>query len=283
MQVRFWGTRGSIATPGPGTLRYGGNTACLEVRSVAGALIVIDCGTGACGLGRSLLATAAGQAVRGHILIGHTHWDHIQGLPFFAPLFVPGGEWDIYGPRGLAQILARHPGRPDAVHLLPSDPGAAWRPHPLPRSGRGCVRGGRCADPYRIPQPPGSHLGLPARGRRACLVYASDHEPYARRLACGDGQFDGRDGRHAAFLAGADLVVHDAQYTAAEYPTKMGWGHSTGEYAAAASYAAGARRLALIHHDPLRDDASLDQVLAALRAWVAGRSWPLEVMCGGRR
>jgi phosphoribosyl 1,2-cyclic phosphodiesterase len=104
MRVRFWGTRGSIATPGPSTLRYGGNTACVEVRSESDTLVVLDCGTGAHSLGRSLL-DGARRPLRGHILISHTHWDHIQGLPFFAPLFVPGGEWDIYGPRGLAQSL----------------------------------------------------------------------------------------------------------------------------------------------------------------------------------
>src|SRR5688572_1671274 len=103
MLVRFWGTRGSIATPGPGTLRYGGNTACVEVRSAAGTLVVLDGGTGLRGLGQAL--ARGGRPLRGHLLISHTHWDHIQGIPFFAPLFVPGDEWDIYGPHGLAEGL----------------------------------------------------------------------------------------------------------------------------------------------------------------------------------
>ena len=104
MRVRFWGTRGSIATPGEGTVRYGGNTSCVEVRSASGTLMVLDCGTGARNLGQTLMA-AGPLPLRGHILIGHTHWDHIQGLPFFAPLFVPGNEWDIYAPRGFEQSL----------------------------------------------------------------------------------------------------------------------------------------------------------------------------------
>src|SRR5262245_50262924 len=99
MLVRFWGTRGSIATPGGATLRYGGNTSCVEVNSDAGDIILIDAGTGAHALGRSLMER--GRAQRGHILISHTHWDHIQGLPFFAPLFAPGADWRIYGPRSL--------------------------------------------------------------------------------------------------------------------------------------------------------------------------------------
>src|SRR3712207_555539 len=104
MRVRFWGTRGSIPKSGPDFLRYGGNTACVEVRSDAGTLIVIDCGTGAHDLGQELVASD-GAGRRGHLLISHTHWDHIQGLPFFAPLFSPGNSWDVYGPRGVKQSL----------------------------------------------------------------------------------------------------------------------------------------------------------------------------------
>ena len=97
MRVQFWGTRGSIAKPGPSTARYGGNTSCIEVRSALGTLVIVDCGTGGHSLGQNLMSAGA-KGLRGHILISHTHWDHIQGIPFFAPLFVPGNEWDIYGP-----------------------------------------------------------------------------------------------------------------------------------------------------------------------------------------
>jgi phosphoribosyl 1,2-cyclic phosphodiesterase len=102
MQVRFWGTRGSIAKPGPSTLRYGGNTSCVELRSESGTLVVFDCGTGAHALGESLVREFGGPT-RGHLLISHTHWDHIQGIPFFAPFFQAGSEWDIYGPKGLRE------------------------------------------------------------------------------------------------------------------------------------------------------------------------------------
>src|SRR6516162_5816256 len=104
MRVQFWGTRGSIAKPGSSTARYGGNTSCIEVRSESGTLVILDCGTGAHSLGQNLLQ-AGGKGLRGHILISRTHWDHIQGIPFFGPLFVPGNEWHIYGPKGLHQSM----------------------------------------------------------------------------------------------------------------------------------------------------------------------------------
>ena len=102
LKVRFWGTRGSIAKPGPTTARYGGNTSCIEVRSSRGTLVVIDCGTGSHGLGQALVSAGT---KRGCLLISHTHWDHIQGLPFFAPLFDHTNEWDICGPKGLSGSL----------------------------------------------------------------------------------------------------------------------------------------------------------------------------------
>ena len=104
MRVRFWGTRGSIPTPGPTTLRYGGNTSCVEIDPGDGSHIVIDCGTGAAALGAALMR-AGERPLRGRLLISHAHWDHIQGLPFFGPLFVVGNEWDVYAPHGFLQSV----------------------------------------------------------------------------------------------------------------------------------------------------------------------------------
>jgi ribonuclease BN (tRNA processing enzyme) len=264
MHVRFFGTRGSIATPGPHTLRYGGNTSCIEVRSNAGTLIVLDMGTGAAVLGRELLAR--GGPLRGHILISHTHWDHIQGIPFFTPLFMPGCEWDIYAPRGFGQTLRdtlagqmQYSYFPVGIDQL----GATIRYHELVEGG---LRIGDVEVTSRYLNHPALTLGYRMEADGVSVVYACDHEPHSRALATGTGEISGEDHRHAEFLAGADLVVHDAQYLASEYPQKVGWGHSTVEYALAVARSAGVKQLALTHHDPKRDDAAIDALIDKLRA-----------------
>ncbi len=277
MRLRFWGTRGSIPKAGPGTVRYGGNTSCVEMRSRAGTLLVLDSGTGAHGLGQAL-AAARTAPHRGHMLITHTHWDHIQGFPFFAPLFMPGDEWDVYAPRGLRESLrdALAGQMQDIYFPVNLEQFAATvRYHDL-------VEGVFAIEDIRVTARYLNHTAL-ALGYRlevdgVTVVYSTDHEPHSRRLADGDAtELVGEDRRHMEFLAGADLVIHDAQYTAAEYPAKIGWGHSTVESVVAVACAAGAGRLALYHHDPLRDDDSLDKVVAAARRQAADAGAELDV------
>jgi ribonuclease BN (tRNA processing enzyme) len=264
MRVRFFGTRGSIATPGSHTLRYGGNTSCAEVQSSAGTLVILDMGTGAAVLGRELMAR--GAPLRGHILISHTHWDHIQGIPFFAPLFVPGFEWDIYGPRGLGQSLRQTlAGQMQSTYfpVTLEQLGATIRYRELVE---GRLRIGDIEVTCRYLNHPALALGYRLEADGAALVYACDHEPHSQVLATGVGDFAGEDRRHAEFLAGADLVVHDAQYQASEYPQKIGWGHSTIEYACAVARLAKVGQLALTHHDPMRDDAAIDALVDSIRS-----------------
>jgi phosphoribosyl 1,2-cyclic phosphodiesterase len=264
MHVRFFGTRGSIATPGPNTLRYGGNTSCVEVRSNSGTLIVLDMGTGAVVLGRELMAR--GGPVCGHVLISHTHWDHIQGIPFFAPLSVPGNEWDIYAPRGFGQTLRDTLGGQMQYSYFPvglEQLGATIRYHELVE---GWLRIGDVEVTSRYLNHPVLTLGYRLEADGVAVVYACDHEPHSRMLATGSGDIFGEDRRYAEFLAGADLVVHDAQYLASEYPQKVGWGHSTVEYALAVARSAGVKQLALTHHDPRRDDAAIDDIVQSLHS-----------------
>jgi phosphoribosyl 1,2-cyclic phosphodiesterase/DNA-binding response OmpR family regulator len=276
MQVRFWGTRGSIATPGAATVRYGGNTSCVEVRSYAGDIVLIDCGTGAHALGQMLLKEM--KPCSGHILISHTHWDHIQGVPFFAPLFVPGNEWHIYGPRGLGKSLRdvfagqmEYTYFPVALNAF----AATLHFHEV-------VEGGFAIGNMRIAthylNHPALTVGYRLEADGASLVYASDHEPHSAEAAHGHAAaVEGRDIAHADFMRDADLVIHDAQYTAAEYDAKIGWGHSTMEYAINAAIAANVKHLALFHHDPSRTDDAVDKLLDAARIRVAQAGSTLEV------
>jgi ribonuclease BN (tRNA processing enzyme) len=268
MKVRFRGTRGSIAKPGPLTARYGGNTSCIEVRSSRGTLIVIDCGTGSHGLGQALVAEGV---TRGCLLISHTHWDHIQGLPFFAPLFDPTSEWDICGPKGVSGSLRETlAGQMESTYfpVALESLGATIRYWDL-------LQGSFQVDDIRVST---HHLNHPAltlayrlEADGASIVYACDHEVYSHAAAEGNVRLEGPDLRHAEFAAGADLLIHDAQYTAAEYPAKVNWGHSTVEYAMLVAREAGVRQLALTHHDPLRTDDQIDQIVenaqATMRAY----------------
>jgi len=264
MKVKFWGTRGSFAKPGPQTVRYGGNTSCVEIVSDLGTRIVIDCGTGAHELGQSI--AREGVPVRGHMLISHTHWDHIQGFPFFAPFFIPGNEWDIYAPQGFGETLRDTLSGQMEYTYFPVTLEAFAATLRYNNLGEGHFRIGDVSVWTHYLNHPALTIGFRIEADGARVVYACDHEPHSRQLADGTGTIEGQDLQHAQFLEDADLVIHDAQYVAAEYPAKTGWGHSTVEYAIQIARFANVRRLALTHHDPTRSDDQVDEVLARIRA-----------------
>ncbi|HEY3115171.1 MAG TPA: response regulator [Chloroflexota bacterium] len=283
MQARFWGTRGSIARPGQATVQYGGNTSCVEVRSASGTIIVLDCGTGAHDLGRDLVASGANH---GHLLISHTHWDHIQGFPFFGPLFTPNNEWEIYGPGATGQHLEGILAGQMEYTYFPVTLGelsAAIHFHDL---GEGTFQLGDIEVTTRYLNHPAVALGYRMEVGGVVIVYATDHEAHSRKQAeAGETPRAGatpaiihtEDLKHAEFLSGADLVIHDSQYTAAEYPNKVGWGHSTVEYVVDECIAAGVKQLALFHHDPIRHDDAVKDILAVCEARVRQWEAPLKV------
>jgi CheY-like chemotaxis protein len=285
MRVRFWGTRGSIATPGPGTVRFGGNTSCVEVITSSGARFMLDCGTGARPLGVELVANAP-RPITVNILLGHTHWDHIQGFPFFAPLFVRGSRIAVYAPQGghrsLTAVLAgqmEFTYFPVALDQL----SAELVCHDLSECTRD-IAGVRVSTHYL--NHPAVTLGYRIEADGIALVYLCDHEPFSTtlwRAGAEPGKLDSilhaGDRGHAQFMQGADLVIHDAQYTPEEYAAKKNWGHSTYEYAVELAAAADVRRLALMHHDPSHDDAFLARMEESVRKLAADRDSSVEVMC----
>jgi phosphoribosyl 1,2-cyclic phosphodiesterase len=251
MRLRFWGTRGSVPTPGPRTIRYGGNTPCVEVRTATGGLIILDAGTGMRELGRSLVGVADDAdgedripgrgAIDADVFLTHAHWDHVQGIPFFAPIYQAGNRFTIWGsgtlPAGLDQVVR---------DLMTQHPGGAL--------------GYRFSD--------GTEIG-------GSFVYISDNE-----LGSSESYSSAPDwkARLVEFTRGATLLVHDATYTAFEYERHRGWGHSTYDDAVELALSAGVQQLVLFHHKPERSDDEVDACLANCRALVAARGSRLEVV-----
>ena len=285
MRARFWGTRGSIATPGPGTVRYGGNTSCVEVTTDGGACFILDCGTGARALGAALMAGIS-KPISATILLSHTHWDHIQGFPFFGPLFVPGNRITVCGPEGSGRSLREVLLGQMEFTYFPIEIGQLPATITFRELGEGTheIGGARIVAQYL--HHPAMTLGYRIEADGAAVVYLCDHEPFAETLwhdkpAPDHAESIVHDGdrRHARFMAGAGLVVHDAQYTPEEYPAKKNWGHSTYEYAVGMAGAAGVRQIALTHHDPAHDDAFVEELEQRARAYAKELGYAIRVCC----
>ncbi len=281
MRVRFWGVRGSVPTPGPNTVKYGGNTACIEVRGPNDELLVIDAGTGLRELGNFLISNDLPKnPLNVNIFLSHTHWDHIQGFPFFAPAYVPSSVITFRGPvnaiggslkdivagqmqysyfpiklmdlRGKIEFIEI---KEQVIDLPPFEVSTCYLNHPILCLG------------YRI-----------SCGNKT-LVTLYDNEPFRNIFAEemeGKSDMEKSDYEEAIkeaeeavniqnkkvinFARNADLLIYDAQYTTEEYKTKIGWGHSTIDYAIDFGLTAKCKKLALFHHDPIRTDRELDSL-----------------------
>lgn len=254
MRVKFWGTRGTRPTPGRRTLRYGGNTTCVEVRDRDNNLLIVDSGSGIAELGATFGTTEPLQA---HLLITHTHLDHIQGFPFFLPAFVPGTHLTIVGPAGSAKSLqaafadqtdpAYFPVRlshmPAEMEFIERNPGETFEV------------GGLRITPHLLMHP------IPTFGYRidegqSRFSFATDNE-----LPMFVNGEIGTLKDLANWCRDSDLLVHDAQYSAEEYKTRVGYGHSSYEDALSLAGMAGAKELGFFHHDPLHSDADVDALI----------------------
>jgi phosphoribosyl 1,2-cyclic phosphodiesterase len=254
MKVTLWGTRGSLADAGPQTVRYGGNTACVEVEGGDGSVLVLDAGTGIRRLGTSLRPGLK----RVDVLLTHLHMDHIQGLGFFAPLYQAGVEVHIWGPpsalQGLRSRIARYmspPLFPVLIRDLPCD----LTIHDAPRETFQVNEFKISAD---LVTHPGPTMGFRIEERQATVTYLPDHEP-----ALGVQQFPlSRQWTSGCELAhNADMLIHDAQYSDEEYDSNIGWGHSTISQAVTFALMTRSRKLVTFHHDPSHDDTTLDALV----------------------
>jgi len=274
--VTFWGTRGSIPTPGAHTARYGGNTPCVAVTGARGGLVILDAGTGIRALGSRLVEQQNG-AVNAEVLLSHAHWDHIQGLPHFKPFYSPGNAVRIWGSRqgsaSLEAILRRQ--MDPAVFPVPLDALSARLTVQHIEPGEFTIGEFR-VQAMRL-RHPGITLGYrltPLAGGPA-MAYVTDNE-----LGEGTDYATAASWRadFVRFLDGAELLIHDAMYTPAELDTHRGWGHSTFAEAVTVAREAGVRRLVLFHHEPAHGDDAMDRLVAEARRLVAPGAMPTEVL-----
>ena len=255
MKIRFWGVRGSIASPGPDTAAVGGNTSCVEV--VCGKTrIVLDAGTGLRGLGNHLLREAAGEPLALTMLLSHYHWDHIQGLPFFVPFYLPSTQLEIVGgSNGIMSVedaLVHQMSAPVFPVRLEETAARLTTRQVLPGA---TFDVGEAKVTVAKGNHPGGVLAYRIEHEGKTMVYATDTEHYA----CVDPAL-----RNLAM--GADVLVYDSQYTPDEYKTKVGWGHSTFAEGVDLARATGAGQYVLYHHDPSRSDAQVADMERAAQA-----------------
>jgi Metal-dependent hydrolases of the beta-lactamase superfamily I len=278
LSLRFWGTRGSIPSPGLATARYGGNTPCVELRTAEGWLVILDAGTGIRELGRSLMTRANGHGVEGDIFLTHAHWDHIQGIPFFAPLFHRGNHFTIWGSRSLQTSIDRVVRDQMSPVVFP----VTFEELQARIDFQELAEERRAGSGYEVAamavRHPGGALGYrftESNRTGGGLVYVSDNELSA--AARYDSPLEWRS-RFVEFVRGAAVLVHDTMYRADEYRNFVGWGHSTYEDAVELALEASVERLVLFHHHPERTDDEVDRCVAACRELVQARGARLEVI-----
>lgn len=268
MRLTFWGVRGSIPVPGPRTLRYGGNTTCIEVRSDDDDLIILDAGTGIFQLAQTLFRE---MPLTAHLFISHTHWDHIQGLPFFIPIFIPGNTVRIHGAadpttqRDIRDVLAR---QMEYAYFPVREAELNARMEYVTLYEGQVIPVGNARVTCLLMNHPVLNFGYRVECNGKSLVFTGDHEwPYNIYQPEDDyyEEFAGfmQEKRQSVidFFRGADVLVIDSAYTIAEYPSKLGWGHGTFDASIAAAREAGVKRVFFTHHEPTRGDDQLEQAL----------------------
>jgi phosphoribosyl 1,2-cyclic phosphodiesterase len=250
VRLRFWGVRGSTPTPQVENLTFGGNTSCVEIRTAANQSIILDAGSGIRNLGQLLMKEAAGNPIKANLFLTHFHWDHIQGLPFFAPIYFPSNKISFYTGvqgRALQETLEGQMAKP--YFPVDFDQVAAQREFNVIEPG-GCMEmDGMKVIPFPLNHPQ-TATGYRVEVGGAVIVYATDYEHGHAKL----------DDTLREYARNADILICDAQYSPQEYETHKGWGHSTWRNAVHVARDAQARQLFLFHHDPTHDDQHMMRI-----------------------
>ncbi|MCK4798634.1 MAG: MBL fold metallo-hydrolase [Spirochaetes bacterium] len=269
-KVKFWGVRGSIPCPGPKTAKYGGNTSCIQIKTDLDYQIIIDAGTGLRSLGASLLSDPeVKKPLKIFLFLSHTHWDHIMGFPFFAPIYMPDSDITIFGPVTFEdEPLEKVIGGQLTYKYFPlrQDELRSNIKYQSLKEGNMQLPNGLVVS-YKFLNHPILCLGYRFEYQKKVFCTCYDHEPFLNLFKGdpvneeeGQAAADENNAKITAFFNNADLLVHDSQYTSIEYKKYTGWGHSTYKYAIDQALKGNVKRLALFHHDPERSDAQLNKV-----------------------
>ena len=277
--LKFWGVRGSIPTPGPTTVRYGGNTSCSEL-SHNDKLFILDAGSGLRVLGNELLKRS--MPLNASIFISHMHWDHIQGIPFFTPAFIPNNNFTFYGSEAAEK---------DLFTIIADQMDPTYFPIEMKEMGSNMNFKPLYEDSYEIDgvevetiyvNHPGNALGYKFHLNNKTLVYISDNEPFPKSVAGekSDQVLLGEDSNQKLidFINNVDVLVHDAQYTLDEYEKKVTWGHSPIEYTVDIAIKADIKKLVLFHHDPMHDDDMIDEMLKHAQEYAKNAGSKIKIL-----
>ncbi len=267
MKIKFWGVRGSIATPGPSTVKYGGNTTCIEVRSDDNDLIILDAGTGIFPLAQTLFKELP---ITCHLFITHTHWDHIQGLPFFIPTFIPGntlrihGAYDPIARRDIREILS---GQLQYCYFPVREAELKAKLEYITLKERQSAQAGSATVTNILMNHPVLNFGYRVECNGKSIFFTGDHEHLYNIYEPEDEEFaeyeqfmSQKNQAIIDFIQGVDLLVADTSYTLEDYPAKKGWGHGTFDANIAMARAANVKQVCFTHHEPTRNDTQLERV-----------------------
>jgi phosphoribosyl 1,2-cyclic phosphodiesterase len=280
--VRFRGVRGSIPSPGHKTARYGGNTSCVELRS-GDQILILDAGSGLRELGSDLMEEFAPRPIHADLLISHTHWDHIQGLPFFAPIYSSRNRIRVLGANGQAQSLARALRNQMMTSHFPVGPEQMRGLVGIDQLDAAETQLGIFTVRTTSLNHPGGCSGFRIDTSGASIAYLPDHEPFHSSCLPNPPNEEAQRKRESLlqFMRGVDLLILDTQYTVEEYAIRIGWGHGCLPDSVRCAIDAGVSRLFLFHHDPAHDDHRIDQLVEAARGIAAGSSLLIDAAVEG--